>query len=149
MGIITEFTPFASLIGGGLIGLSAVLLMLLLGRIAGLTGIITGIFFPPNTQYSHIQERSWRISFIIGAVAAVWLLEWGFSMPVQIDVPVNNLMLIGGGLLVGIGVTLGGGCTSGHGICGLARRSKRSLVAVLCFMGAAFVTVYMIRHVIL
>lgn len=138
----TEFTPFLSLTGGILIGLSAVLLMLVHGRIAGMTGIVTGFFLPTG-----FGDWAWRAAFIAGLVAAptVFLLATG-AMP-AVDVPVSRAMLIVGGLIVGVGVTLGSGCTSGHGVCGLARLSPRSLVAVLTFMATAGITVFVIRHV--
>jgi uncharacterized membrane protein YedE/YeeE len=138
---MTEFTPFQSLIGGVLIGLSAVLLMALHGRVAGMTGILTGIIPPAASDWS------WRAAFLAGAIIAPALyLAAGGVIP--FEVPVSTGALILGGLLVGIGVHFGNGCPSGHGICGLARLSRRSLAAVLTFMLMAFVTVFVVRHVI-
>lgn len=138
---MTEFTPFQSLIGGVLIGLSAVLLMALHGRAAGMTGILTGIIPPAASDWS------WRAAFLAGAIVApVLYLAAGGVIP--FEVPVSTGALILGGLLVGIGVHFGNGCPSGHGICGLARFSRRSLAAVLTFMLTAFVTVFVVRHVI-
>ena len=136
---MTDFTPLMSTLGGMLIGLSAVVLMLSHGRIAGMTGIVAGLV-PPQAS-----DRDWRVVFILGAMAApVLMLAFG-SMPV-VTVPSSNLLLVIGGLLVGIGVTYGGGCPSGHGVCGLARLSPRSLVAVITFMIATAITVYVVRH---
>lgn len=138
---MTEFTPFQSLIGGVLIGLSAVLLMALHGRVAGMTGILTGIIPPAASDWP------WRAAFLAGAVVApVIYLAAGGTIP--FDVPVSTGALVVGGLLVGIGVHFGNGCPSGHGICGLARLSRRSLAAVITFMLAAVVTVFVVRHVI-
>ena len=138
---MTDFTPFQSLFGGVLIGLSAVLLMALHGRIAGMTGILTGVIPPVASDWR------WRAAFLVGAIAAPLL--YGFAGgAIPFSVPVATPALVVGGLLVGIGVHFGNGCPSGHGICGLARFSPRSLAAVATFMAAAFVTVYVIRHVI-
>lgn len=138
---MTEFTPFQSLIGGVLIGLSAVLLMAFHGRAAGMTGILTGIIPPAASDWS------WRAAFLAGAIVApVLYLAAGGVIP--FEVPVSTGALILGGLLVGIGVHFGNGCPSGHGICGLARFSRRSLAAVLTFMLTAFATVFVARHVI-
>ena len=138
---MTDFTPIQSLIGGMMIGLSAVLLMALHGRVAGMTGILTGIIPPAAPDWP------WRAAFLAGAVVApVIYLAAGGVIP--FDVPVSTAALVLGGLLVGIGVHFGNGCPSGHGICGLARLSPRSLAAVLTFMLTAFVTVFVVRHVI-
>jgi len=139
----TTFTPYLSLLGGIMIGISATLLMLLLGRIAGITGIVSGALLP-----SAPADWSWRASFIVGMVAAPALAAFA-NIPTQpIEVPIETLALIVGGVVVGFGVTLGGGCTSGHGVCGLARFSMRSLVATLVFMIATGVTVYVTRHIV-
>ncbi|SDZ40493.1 hypothetical protein SAMN05444004_11350 [Jannaschia faecimaris] len=139
----TLFTPVQSLLGGALIGLAAVMLMGLMGRIMGATGILAGIVAPSNRS-----EWTWRTVLLIGMVSgpAAVLLMTGAMPPVQ--VPVTTPMLILGGLTVGIGVTFGSGCTSGHGVCGMARLSPRSIVATVTFMIATAVTVYVIRHVI-
>ena len=138
---MTEFTPFQSLIGGVLIGLSAVLLMALHGRVAGMTGILTGVIPPAASDWP------WRAAFLAGAIVApVIYLAAGGVIP--FEVPVSTAALAIGGLLVGIGVHFGNGCPSGHGICGLARFSPRSLAAVLTFMLTAVVTVFVVRHVI-
>ena len=137
----TSFTPLQSLFGGSLIGLSAVLLMLTLGRIMGATGILAGVIMPIASG-----ERRWRAVLLLGMLSApvVYLLFSG-SWP-TISVPISMPMIIIGGVLVGIGVTFGSGCTSGHGVCGLARISRRSIVAVLTFMVTTFATVYIVRH---
>ena len=138
---MTDFTPIQSLLGGILIGLSAVLLMALHGRVAGMTGILTGVIPPVASDWR------WRAVFLGGAVIArVIYLAAGGVIP--FEVPVSTGALIFGGLLVGIGVHFGNGCPSGHGICGLARFSPRSLAAVLTFMLTAFSTVFVVRHVI-
>lgn len=139
----TEFTPYMSLAGGILIGLSAVLLMMTLGRIAGTTGILTGLFFPAD-----LSDWIWRAAMLAGMISAPALLYLTAGTMPQIMVPVSNMALIVGGAIVGIGVVLGSGCTSGHGVCGLARLSPRSLAATLTFMATTGITVYVIRHVL-
>ena len=138
---MTDFTPIQSLTGGILIGLSAVFLMALHGRVAGMTGILTGVILPVASDWR------WRAAFLAGAIVApiIYLAAGGV---IPFEVPVSTGALIFGGLLVGIGVHFGNGCPSGHGICGLARFSPRSLAAVLTFMLTAFATVFIIRHVI-
>jgi len=139
----TAFTPLQSLIGGSLIGLSAVLLMLTLGRVMGATGIVAGILTPTSRA-----DWQWRVALLAGMVVApVALLLTAGQMP-AVEIPVSRLTLIIGGLLVGIGVTFGAGCTSGHGVCGIARLSPRSIAATLTFMVFTAATVYIIRHVL-
>ena len=139
----TEFTPFASLLGGALIGLSASLLMLGTGRIAGATGILSGALFPSNRS-----EFTWRAVTIVGMIAAVPILQTLFGIVPNVVPPFGAGQIVFGGLIVGIGVSFASGCTSGHGICGLARLSKRSLIAVMTFMATGFVTVFAIRHML-
>jgi uncharacterized membrane protein YedE/YeeE len=139
----TAFTPFASLFGGILIGMAAVLLMMLHGRIAGATGILAGALIP-----SGLADWSWRAAMIAGMATAPALAYLASGTMPEIQVPVSTLALILGGLVVGVGVTLGSGCTSGHGVCGMARLSPRSIVATLTFMVVTFVTVYVTRHVV-
>ena len=139
--MITDFTPFASLLGGVLIGLSAVILMVFNGRIAGMTAMLGGLLEPKS------PDAPWRLAFLAGAIAAPFVAtlmgaEFGFAEPT------TGLLLVLGGVIVGVGVTYGSGCTSGHGVCGLARLSGRSLAAVATFMAAGFVTVFVLRHVI-
>lgn len=139
---MTEFTPFLSLLGGSLIGLSAVLLMAFHGRIAGITGILTGIVPPVASDWG------WRAAFLIGAIGAPALLVTltGYSIP--FDSPTPTPWLLIGGLIVGVGVYFGSGCTSGHGVCGIARLSPRSIVATLTFMVSTALTVFVIRHLV-
>ena len=140
--IETTFTPFQSLGGGALIGLSAVLLMGIMGRIMGATGILAGVLSP-----SGWSDWSWRFAVVLGMMTGplVVLVVTG-QMP-AVEVPVSLPMLVVGGFIVGVGVTLGGGCTSGHGVCGIARFSPRSIVATGTFMVTTAATVYVIRHV--
>lgn len=139
----TPFTPFASLGGGALIGLGAVLLMLGLGRILGATGIMSGLVFAEGRD-----ELSWRAALVLGMVLVPGLMYLVTGHWPEIQVPVSPLMIVIGGIIVGFGASLGSGCTSGHGVCGLSRLSVRSLVAVPVFMGTAALTVFVIRHVI-
>lgn len=143
MDVITPFTPVASTIGGMLIGLSAILLMLFNGRIAGISGILARMF-PP---YSGADAAS-AVAFLVGLMAAplcYWAVTGG---PVPQTVAPNAVLMAIAGLLVGFGTVYGGGCTSGHGVCGLARLSRRSLVATAVFMAMGFFTVFLMRHVI-
>ncbi len=137
---LEAFSPSSALLGGAFIGAAAVLLWALAGRIAGVSGIAAGLLRPAK------GEVGWRVCFlgglVAGAVVAMILGVAPASPRVADDVP----LLIAGGLLVGIGTRLAGGCTSGHGVCGLARLSRRSLVATVMFMAAAFATVYLMRH---
>lgn len=140
--MITQFTPFSALAGGILIGLSAVLLLLASGRIAGISGILGGVLAPRR------GDVDWRILFILGMLAGPLLygLVAGGQPPVAIA---DSLpLLIVAGLMVGFGTRLGSGCTSGHGVCGMARFSPRSLAATGIFFVAAVVTVFVARHVV-
>lgn len=145
----TAFTPIASLAGGVLIGLSATLVMAAFGRIAGISGIVSGAISPvAPTPGGTASDWSWRIAFVAGLVAAPLVVQLVTGEPVMQTVP-DELALMGvAGLLVGFGTALGSGCTSGHGVCGLARLRARSLAAVLTFMGTGALTVFIIRHVI-
>jgi len=134
-----NFTPLSAAIGGGLIGLSAVLLMLLTGRIAGIFG---GLLDFGN------GDKGWRIAFIAGLILAPLMAGWiGHAMPSP-KLPASWSVIIAAGLLVGFGTRLGGGCTSGHGICGVARLSSRSIAATVIFMLTAIATVAVTRHVL-
>ncbi len=135
------FTPWSSLAGGILIGISAAMFALLNGRIAGISGVLGGLLKPAT------GDVAWRVAFIVGLVVAP-LVYALFSdlQPPQIDAGTGALVLAG--LLVGVGTRYGSGCTSGHGVCGLSRLSPRSLAATLAFMGAGFMTVYVTRHII-
>ena len=136
-----QFTPWASLAGGALIGLAASLFLLLNGRIAGISGVLGGLLVPAR------GDIAWRVAFIGGILlgpAAYLLVEpWPAT---QIDASWGAL--VAAGLLVGVGTRYGAGCTSGHGVCGLSRLSPRSLVATLAFMAAGFATVFVLRHLI-
>ncbi len=144
--ITTEFTPWASLLGGALIGLAAVLVMLLFGRIAGIAGITVQAIRPLVARDR--ADWAWRAAFVAGLVAAplVWALATGEAVAQTVPDALPAMALAG--LLVGFGTALGSGCTSGHGVCGLARLSRRSMVAVAVFMGAAFATVFVLRHLV-
>ncbi len=136
-----EVNFIQAFIGGALIGLGAIVLMLLNGRVAGISGIINGAF----SQFS--KQGLWRWSFLVGLVAAPLLTApFGYNLPTSL--PINGITLVVAGLIVGIGTQLGSGCTSGHGICGIGRLSKRSIVATMVFMLSAFVTVAITQHVL-
>lgn len=138
---MTQFTPVAALVGGTLIGLASVLLLWLNGRIAGISGIANGVFAPDR------GDRAWRWLFLAGLIGGAWVsLRFGVDTPVRQGFPVWLLAVAG--LLVGYGSAMANGCTSGHGVCGLARLSPRSLAATVAFLGAAFVTTYVVRHVL-
>jgi len=139
---MTEFTPLTSLAGGALIGLAAVLLMALHGRIAGISGIIGGILPPVAADWG------WRTAFLAGAIAAPALIIALTGYDIAFASTTPTLWLIVSGLIVGVGVTLGSGCTSGHGVCGMARLSVRSIAATLTFMATTGITVYVVRHIV-
>ena len=140
----TAFTPWASLLGGALIGLAASLLMLANGRVAGVSGIVKEVLAPAGRD-----DFGWRALFIAGLVAgAAAMALFGFYDPATVRFPSTGLLTLLAGLIVGAGTVLGGGCTSGHGICGLARLSARSLAATSTFMAVAFLVVLLQRHVL-
>jgi uncharacterized membrane protein YedE/YeeE len=138
---MAEPNILGGLIGGALIGSAAALLLFLNGRIAGISGILAGIF-----SSSSGAERLWRGAFVIGLVggAAIYSLIFGH---LAVELQAGDFTLIIAGLLVGFGTRLGSGCTSGHGVCGLARRSPRSLLATMTFMGVGILTVFLMRHI--
>jgi uncharacterized membrane protein YedE/YeeE len=139
--ILENFTPFSALVGGVLIGLSATLLLLFNGRIAGISGILNGLFFAAK------NDRLWRLLFLLGLFLGALLFRFGvpdFNSPRHYPLP----LLAIGGFLVGFGAKLANGCVSGHGVCGLANLSVRSLVATCTFMTAGMLTVYIVRHVL-
>lgn len=140
---MTEFTPIASTLGGVLIGLSAVLLMAWEGRIAGISGI-AGRLLPPYLDGAFLS----RLGFVLGLVAAPLIYSVAVGHSVLQSVSSNLPLMAVAGLLVGFGSVYGNGCTSGHGVCGLSRLSLRSLVATLTFMATAFVTVFVVRHLV-
>lgn len=140
------FTPYSALAGGALIGTAVVLLWWLIGRVAGVSGVAGGLWFGQR------GDRAWRIAFIAGLVlgAAAWAAfrAWNGTPPPapRTGFPVPLLVLAG--LLVGYGTTLGQGCTSGHGVCGVARGSRRSLAATVTFLAVAVATTFVVRQVL-
>jgi uncharacterized membrane protein YedE/YeeE len=137
---MTEFTPWASLIGGALIGLSAVLMMLVEGRVAGISGIATRLLPPFKAGLGG------PLGFVAGLVAAPFAVMAVTGAPVVQTVSSNLPLMAGAGFLVGFGAGFGGGCTSGHGVCGLSRLSRRSIVATATFMAVAIGVVFIVRH---
>ncbi|WP_024576407.1 MULTISPECIES: YeeE/YedE thiosulfate transporter family protein [unclassified Afipia] len=138
-----NLTPLSGLIGGGLIGLAAAMLMLLTGRVAGISGIFGGLLSPA------ISDRGWRIAFVAGLIAAPLTAALATGTPLPSPaMPASLIVIVVAGLLVGFGSRMGGGCTSGHGVCGVARLSARSLAATAIFMAAAIATVAIARHMI-
>ena len=135
----THFTPWTALAGGVLLGLASALFVLLNGRILGISGIVGGLLRP------RAGDMGWRLAFVLGMLVAPGLY-WLVVGPTQPRIDATWGMVVMAGLLVGVGTRYGSGCTSGHGVCGLSRMSPRSLVATLAFMGAGFVTVFLIRH---
>ena len=137
-----DFTPVSGLTGGLLIGLAAALLLLLNGRISGISGIVGGLFAPKSS------DAGWRVVFVAGLVLGAfgYILATGGSIPVSMQASLPILVVAG--LLVGFGTRLGSGCTSGHGLCGIARLSKRSIVATSVFFGVAILTVYLTHHIL-
>jgi uncharacterized membrane protein YedE/YeeE len=137
---MTDFTPISGAVGGALIGLASVLLMMLTGRIAGISGIFGGLLSIGG------GDRDWRFAFIAGLIAAPLLAALaGYPMAMP-QMPSSWALIVIAGLLVGFGARLGGGCTSGHGVCGIARLSARSIVATAIFMATAVAVVAVMRH---
>ena len=137
---MTSFDPISALFGGALIGLASVLLTMLTGRIAGISGILGGCLTLAA------GDKAWRLAFVAGlilAAAASGLL--GYPLPTP-EMPASWVLIVTGGVLVGFGARLGGGCTSGHGVCGVARFSTRSILATAIFMATAIVVVAIMRH---
>ncbi len=137
-----HFTPVSATLGGALIGPSAALLWHCNGRVAGISGIAGGLLTPRAT------DLGWRVAFIFGLIAAPVLYGLAGGALPKIEVTSPLLVIVSGGFLVGLGTRLGGGCTSGHGVCGLARLSRRSVVATVVFMGTAIVANVVLRHLI-
>ncbi len=138
---MAEFSPLSALAGGLMIGAAAALLLLLDGRVAGISGIAGGLLRPAAGSIA------WRAAFLGGLVLGALLYRGASGMSDAIDVTSHWPTLIAGGVLVGFGTRLGGGCTSGHGVCGIARLSPRSIMATVLFMAAAAAVVYIVRHV--
>jgi uncharacterized protein len=136
-----NFTPWAAATGGAIIGLAAALLILVNGRIAGISGIVGAMVRPQAGDFA------WRLAFLAGLVLAPVLYAAVSAAP-TVTIAASYPTLVAAGLLVGIGTRFAGGCTSGHGVCGLSRLSPRSLAATLSFMAAGFATVFVVRHAI-
>ncbi|MEO7560787.1 MAG: YeeE/YedE family protein [Nitrosospira sp.] len=136
----SQFTPWSALGGGAVIGMAVALLVLMNGRIAGISGIVGGLLKRQK------GDMGWRVAFISGLVVAplVWQL---FTALPAVRIDGSYAVMAIAGLVVGIGTRYGSGCTSGHGVCGLSRLSQRSMIATLVFMGAGFATVYVIGHI--
>jgi uncharacterized membrane protein YedE/YeeE len=137
---MADFDFTSALLGGALIGLSATLLMLLLGRIAGVSGILAGCVDAAQ------GDGGWRIAFILGLVVAPLVANAAGVNVLPPQMPMSWSLIAVAGLLVGFGTRLGGGCTSGHGVCGVARLSPRSLTAAAVFVVTAAVVVAVMRH---
>ena len=137
---MANFTPVASLVGGILIGLASVWLLAANGRIAGVSGILHGLFAQPP------GDRLWRAAFVAGLIVAGF--AWHFLVGGFPSREIGLGWVAAAGLLVGFGTRLGGGCTSGHGVCGLGRFSLRSLVAVVVFMAAGMAATFVVRHLL-
>ena len=136
-----HFTPWSSLAGGLLIGAGVALFALLVGRVAGISGIVGGLLRPQP------GETGWRLAFLAGLLGAPLVWRLFSSLPeARVDADLPTLLVAG--LLVGVGTRYGSGCTSGHGICGLSRGSPRSVAATIAFMAAGFATVYLLRHLL-
>jgi uncharacterized protein len=137
---VENFTPISGLIGGVLIGLATTLMLLLNGRIAGISGIVGGLLARKGS------EVGWRAVFVAGLLlgAFIYMLATGGAFPVRVEASLPVMVVAG--LLVGFGTRLGSGCTSGHGVSGIARFSKRSIVATLVFMGSGIITVFLTHH---
>lgn len=135
-----HFTPLPSLIGGMLIGLSASVLLLCDGKIAGISGIVAGMLSPVK------NDALWRAVFVVGLLAGGMLLRLFSPQTFEIGIARSWVALTLAGLLVGLGTRLGNGCTSGHGVCGISRFSPRSLIATVTFMATGVATVYIINH---
>ena len=142
-----SFTPLASLVGGVMIGVAALLLMLTHGRVMGISGILGGVLGGLASSSTRL-DVGWRVLFVIGVIAGPLLVIALTGAPVDSTPVASGFTLPIAGFLVGLGTAIGAGCTSGHGICGLARLSVRSAAAVGMFMATAIVTVYLVRHVL-
>jgi uncharacterized membrane protein YedE/YeeE len=137
---MSAFDPVSALLGGCLIGIASALLMLLTGRIAGISGILGGALSMAAS------DKAWRLAFLAGLIGAPMVTGlFGRPLP-EPQMPTSWLLIVAAGLLVGFGTRLGGGCTSGHGVCGMARLSRRSIVATIVFMVSAVIVVAVVRH---
>ncbi len=134
-----SFTPVSALTGGMVIGLATALLLILTGRIAGISGIVGRLF---RLQKG---DLGWRMAFVTGLLLAPWIWRWFDELP-AVQIETGNGLLALAGLIVGFGTRYGSGCTSGHGVCGISRLSPRSIVATLLFMAMGMVTTYILQH---
>jgi uncharacterized protein len=139
---VEDFTPVSGLFGGLLIGLAVTLMMLLNGRIAGISGIVGGLVTPKD------GDTGWRVAFVMGLLLGALAYIVAVGGPAPVDVLASPPTILVGGLLVGFGTRLGSGCTSGPGLCGLARFSRRSIVATAVFFGVAMLTVFLTHQVL-
>lgn len=138
---MTEFTPGSAALGGVLIGSAAALLLLATGRIAGVAGILRDVLWPLR------GDAAWRVLFLVGlSLGAAWVGWARGGLPIEISASTPQLVLAG--VLVGFGTQMGSGCTSGHGLCGVARGARRSLLATAAFMSTGIATVYVVRHLL-
>jgi uncharacterized membrane protein YedE/YeeE len=137
-----NFTPISALIGGALIGLSATMLLLFNGRVAGISGIFNGLINPAQ------KDKAWRGLFLLGLILGTAIYIWSPQGGAPVPLGISTLTLLIAGFIVGFGTRMGSGCTSGHGVCGLGRFSFRSLVATLTFMATGIITVYVMRHLL-
>ena len=138
---MTDFTPLTGFLGGSIVGLSALVLLLFKGKVAGISGILNGLFD------RDLNELPWRFVFLVGIVLGPLLANFlDFHLPSKIELSWSVILI--GGALVGFGTNMAGGCTSGHGICGVGRFSSRSIWATLVFMGIAMLTVFVSRHLL-
>ncbi|MCX2724560.1 YeeE/YedE family protein [Roseibium salinum] len=139
---MTDFTPLTSFAGGILIGVAAVALMAVHGRIAGINGILSGVL---TARFD--RDWAWRAAFLGGMVASPLVIVALTDRLPEIEIPSSPALLVVGGFLTGIGTTYGSGCTSGHGVCGMSRLSARSIAATVTFMATTAVTVFVTRHI--
>ena len=136
----TTFTPITGLVGGLLIGLASALLLLANGRIAGVSGILGRSFFGST------GDLGWRLAFLVGLPIGAWITFQAAPESTSFYITQNKWLLVVAGVLVGVGTQLGNGCTSGHGVCGMGRGSRRSIVATVTFMISAIATLFVARH---
>ncbi len=139
----TDFTPWQSMGGGALIGLAAVLLMVLHGRVLGVTGILGGVL-----RFGDMADWRLKAAILVGMTMGPLVMMALTGQSPQMQIPISSVAIVLGGVVVGVGVSYGGGCTSGHGVCGNARFSRRSMVATLTFIATAIATVYITRHLL-
>ncbi|HFQ5019216.1 TPA: YeeE/YedE family protein [Vibrio vulnificus] len=137
---MTFVVPWESLAGGILLGISALTMLLVNGKVAGISGILTGLLTPKSRDFA------WRLVFVVGMVSGGVLAVTFGAASASVALPTSGVLIAAAGLLVGIGTRLGNGCTSGHGICGIGRLSKRSIVATAIFMAVAAMTVFVRLH---